>query len=159
MRRKNREVTDPNQILDIVDKSAVMRVALYADGEPYITPLNFAYIYNEGKFVFYFHCAPEGRKLDMARKNPRVCFEADCGFNIIKNDDPCKWTAEFASVIGYGQITIIENDGEKKMALDLITRRYGYEGKLVYSEKMFARTAAFKIVVESMTAKANFANG
>ena len=155
MRRKNREVTDPKQILDIIDKSEVMRVGLCADGEPYVVPLNFGYIHNEEKLVFYFHCAPEGRKLDMARKNPRACFEVDCGLNIIKDDDPCKWTAEFASVIGYGNVIIIDNDDEKKLALDLITRRYGFEGELVYSEKMFARTAAFKIVAESLSAKAN----
>jgi nitroimidazol reductase NimA-like FMN-containing flavoprotein (pyridoxamine 5'-phosphate oxidase superfamily) len=157
MRKKNREITDPNQILDIINKCEVMRVALCDDGEPYIVPLNFAYLLEGGKYVFYFHGAPEGRKIDMARKNPRVCFEVDCSLNIIKTEIPCQWTAEYESVIGYGQMIIIESEEEKKFALDLLMQRYGYKGELVYIEKALAGTAAFKIETESLTAKGNLA--
>ena len=43
MRRKDREVTDFETIVQIIDECQIIRIGL-ADGEfPYIVPLNFAY--------------------------------------------------------------------------------------------------------------------
>ena len=74
MRRKHSEVTDPKEIERILSSTNIGRVATVgADGFPYITPVNFVSL--EGKI--YFHCAPQGEKLDNLMREPRVCFEVD----------------------------------------------------------------------------------
>lgn len=56
------------------------------DNIPYIVPLNFEYQEN----VFYMHCAKEGRKLEMIKENPFVCFEMDQG-SVKTADEACKF--------------------------------------------------------------------
>lgn len=74
MRRKHSEVTDPSKISDILAAATIGRLATVgADGTPYITPVN--YVYLDGRI--FFHCAPEGEKLDNIAREPKVCFEVD----------------------------------------------------------------------------------
>ena len=74
MRRKHSEITDPLAIEDILRTATIGRMATVGrDGYPYITPVNF--VYHGGDI--YFHCAPEGEKLDNIARDSRVCFEVD----------------------------------------------------------------------------------
>ena len=83
MRRKDREITDFDEMMEIVKKCDTCRLALN-DGEyPYIVPLNFGHEVKDGKLTLYFHCANEGKKLDLIRKNNKVTFEMDCDHNFI----------------------------------------------------------------------------
>ncbi len=73
MRRYDKEITDSGEIAAIMDKAAVCRIALVDGNCPYIFPVNFVVRNN----YLYFHSSPEGRKIDILRKNNRVCFEID----------------------------------------------------------------------------------
>ncbi|MEW6672480.1 MAG: pyridoxamine 5'-phosphate oxidase family protein [Thermodesulfobacteriota bacterium] len=74
MRRRHSEVTDPAKIEAILASATIGRLATVgADGYPYITPVNFVYY----KGNIYFHCAPEGEKLDNIARDPKVCFQVD----------------------------------------------------------------------------------
>ena len=64
MRRKNREVTDRARIEEIIRSCHVCRLGFVDDGRAYIVPMNFGYVEEDGKYVFYFHSAKEGRKID-----------------------------------------------------------------------------------------------
>jgi nitroimidazol reductase NimA-like FMN-containing flavoprotein (pyridoxamine 5'-phosphate oxidase superfamily) len=67
-------VEDGLQEMTAVLKSAeVGRIALSDSSKPYIVPLNF--LYQNGKIAF--HCAFDGKKLDIISKNPNCCFEVD----------------------------------------------------------------------------------
>jgi len=37
---------------------------------PYIVPMNFGYEMADGALSLYFHCANEGRKINIIKKNP-----------------------------------------------------------------------------------------
>ena len=76
MRRKDREVTNIIEILQIVEKAKVLHLALFDADYPYIVPLHYGYEYTEGILIFYMHCAKEGHKLDLLNRNPRVCVTA-----------------------------------------------------------------------------------
>ena len=78
MRRSDREITDLDEILSIINDCKVIHLAMVDDGEPYLLPLNFGYTCEGGAFSFFCHSAREGRKLDILRKNPTVAFEMDC---------------------------------------------------------------------------------
>ena len=74
MRRKDREVTNIIEILQIIEKAKVLHLALFDADYPYIVPLHYGYEYKEGILIFYMHCAKEGHKLDLIRSNPNVCI-------------------------------------------------------------------------------------
>lgn len=80
MRRSEKEITDKTQIDSIIFRSKVYRLGLSDEGQPYIVPLCFSY---DGK-ALYFHCAKEGRKIDILRKNSNVCFEFDIVEGIVE---------------------------------------------------------------------------
>ena len=67
MRRRDREVTDSNEIIHILDTGKVLHLGLVDQGKPYIVPMNYGYILEGNKLVFYLHGALEGRKLDIIR--------------------------------------------------------------------------------------------
>ncbi len=102
-----------------------------------------------------FHSAAEGRKIDIAKKNPYACFELDCSFKITPNEIPCKWSAEHESVIGYGHINFIQDEAEKKAAMDLIMQKYGFNGTPEYTPSMFANTVLYKLTAEEIIGKRN----
>ena len=78
MRRNDREITDLNEIISIINDCKVIHLAMVDDGEPYLLPLNFGYSCESGAFSFFCHSAREGRKLDILRKIRSL---------------PLKWTA------------------------------------------------------------------
>ena len=70
MRRKDREVTDPAAIRQILDSAKVMYMGLSDLGEPYVVPLNYGYTLENGILTLYFHSAPAGRKMESLKENP-----------------------------------------------------------------------------------------
>ena len=65
MRKFQREITDRNELLSVLDACQTIRLGLYDDGYPYVVPLSFGYEQINGKIVIYFHCAKEGKKIDL----------------------------------------------------------------------------------------------
>jgi len=148
MRHRDQEITDRGEIDEIINKSVVCRIGL-ADGEkPYVVPMCFGY---DGKHL-YFHSAPVGMKIGILKKNDRICFEFDeCG-DITKGDDHCSWGIDYRSVIGFGRATLIEDDEEKRAALDIISGHYA-EGPFQYDPRMFKAVAVIKVDIDEMTGK------
>lgn len=155
MRRKDRAVTEMPEILGILEKCEILRLGLSDGGTPYIVPLNFGWAMEKETPVFYFHSALEGRKIQILRVNPHVCFEADCSFKLRPAPKSCEWTAEYESVIGYGTVEFVETPEGKSKAMDCLLRRYGLQGKTEYPPQALAQTAVFRLVVTEITGKRN----
>jgi len=77
-------IQDPQQIEDILAKAKFIHLALSNTETPYIVPVAFGYKEN----AIYLHSSREGRKIEILKKNPRVCFEAAVKTEIITADDP-----------------------------------------------------------------------
>ena len=104
MRRKDREVTDFHEMIDIMKKCDSCIVAMNDRDFPYVVPMNFG-LEVQGEQVFlYFHCAMEGKKLDLLKKDNRVTFEMDCDHNFILYEERMSCTMGYSSVIGHGTI-------------------------------------------------------
>lgn len=152
MRRKDREITDIKRIIEIIDNCKVFRVAMVDEGMPYVVPLNFGYDYKDGSFEFYFHCAGEGRKLDIISKSSRVCFEMDCNHELTKAYDACGYSYNFSSVIGEGNAVIVENIEEKKRMLTVFMKHQ--TGKnFIFSDNEARSVTMCKIKVSGLCAK------
>jgi uncharacterized protein len=147
MRRKDKEILDQAEILAVIAKSTVCRLALCDKDQPYIIPMCFGL---DGQCL-YFHCAREGRKLDMINSNPNVCFEFDIDTEIVPGTG-CDIGMRYRSVIGFGKASIVESDEERMRALDVIISHY--DGKAAYyPSAVVAKTAIFRVDIESMTGK------
>lgn len=123
MRRKEREVTDIAEIRAFLDECKVCRVGFFDGERPYIVPMNLAYELEEGKLSFYFHCAKEGKKIDLIRKNPNVGVELDKEIALVEGKAPCQYSYRFMSVIGSGKAVIVEDVAEKVHALTKIMKQ------------------------------------
>jgi uncharacterized protein len=152
MRKKEREIKDLSEIEAVISDSDVCRVA-FADGNiPYIVTMNFGYRKGKNSCLF-FHCAPEGRKLDMLRKNNFVCFEMDTSHNLYRNDKACDWGMNFRSVIGYGRISIVEDEDERISGLSKIMEHYGGSGVFNFDQAVLKRTTILRLDIVEMTGK------
>ena len=148
MRRKDKQINDVAVIEDILSNAAVCRLGLCEENRPYVVPLCFGYKDN----ALYFHCASQGKKLDILRNNNNVCFEIDIDCEIIKADQPCDWGVKYKSVIGFGKAVFIEDVESKRKALDVIMQQYS-EKSFEYPEKAVKNTVVIKVAIESMTGK------
>ena len=148
MRRKENEITDKTAMESIILGSSVCRLAFSEENRPYIVPLCFGYEDD----TLYFHSAREGRKLDILRKNNKVCFEFDIDHEIVEADDACAWGMKYQSVIGFGKGSIIDDIESKRKALNIIMQHYSgnsYE----YPDKIVKKTVIIKVEIEHMTGK------
>ena len=152
MRRKDREITDISEILNIIKKCDTIRLAFFDDEYPYIIPMNFGISCEEDKISFYFHSASEGTKLDLLKKCNKVGFELDCEHKLIKGEKACDYTMEFESVCGNGTISIV-SDEEKKLALDFIMKQYENKDSFNYDEKYINLVTILKLSVDNITGK------
>lgn len=151
MRRKDREITNLQEIVDVIDNCDVCRIAFFDDIYPYIIPMNFGFKIENNKIILYFHCAPDGQKLDLLRKNPNVSFEMDCGHKLITGSSACEYTMEYASVIGNGVASFVTDD--KISALDCIMGKYSSDKIFKYSDSHINTVTIFKIDVHNITGK------
>jgi nitroimidazol reductase NimA-like FMN-containing flavoprotein (pyridoxamine 5'-phosphate oxidase superfamily) len=148
LRRKEKEIAAKSEIESIIRKSLVCRLGLADEGLPYIVPLCFGYKSN----ILYFHSAEEGRKIEILKRNNRVCFEFDIGSEVQPGKTACDWGMKFRSVIGFGRASFIADPEEKREALDVIMAQYA-DGTFEYSEKAFKKALVIKVEIESITGK------
>jgi len=148
MRRSEKEITDESAMEAIIHASLVCRLALSDGNQPYIVPLCFGY----QDRTLYFHSALEGKKIDILKKNNRICFEFDVNSEIIKAEKACKWGMKYQSVIGFGKAVLVENIAEKKKALNIIMNHYS-DRDFQFTDKAIKKIAVIKIEIEGMTGK------
>jgi nitroimidazol reductase NimA-like FMN-containing flavoprotein (pyridoxamine 5'-phosphate oxidase superfamily) len=150
MRRHEREITSQAELNAVLQAATVVELAMVDEGSPYVVPMSFGFA--DG--CLYLHCAKQGRKIDILRRNPQVCFNLFCDDAIIRGPAPagCNITSRYRSITGEGRAEFIEGDDAKRKALDIILAHYA-SGPFVYDLAILERTCVFRVVVESMTGK------
>jgi uncharacterized protein len=154
MRRADRAVTDKARLESMLAAADSCRLGFAVGGEPYLVALCFGHEWKGELPVLYFHCAREGRKLEMMRANPRVCFQLDCRREATAASEPCGWSMRYESVVGYGDLEEVEDPAEREAGLDLVMRHYGWDGNGTYAEKALAATAILRLRVDELSGKA-----
>jgi nitroimidazol reductase NimA-like FMN-containing flavoprotein (pyridoxamine 5'-phosphate oxidase superfamily) len=152
MRRSDREINDRELIDSLIRECDVCRLAFAAADVPYIVTMNFGFSAGD-KRVLWFHCAPEGRKLDLMAKNNRVCFEMDTAHELTKGPEACDWGMNFKSVVGYGKLYIVEDEAERQHGLACLMEHYGWQGNPVFGEKILKRTKVLRLDIDEISAK------
>lgn len=153
MRKAQREITDIDAILNVLDKCQTIRLGLADEEYPYIVPLSFGWEQKDGKISVYFHCAKEGKKVDLIAKNNKVCFEADILNGYKKTEHGV--TADYESVIAYGTVQEVFED-EAVHGIKLLLEHCGIDGYSPEQCVMMKLAAVYKINVEKITGKKRF---
>ena len=123
MRRKDREILKIGEILPIVDTAGILHLGLFDGDYPYVVPLHYGYELSEGCLIFYLHCAGEGHKLDLIRRNPHVCVELECDVELLPHGkSACRYGAAYASVIGRGIAEIVRDEQDKIHGMKLMMK-------------------------------------
>jgi len=156
MRRSDR-AQNLDFCLDLIDR-CTHGVAALSTGEetPYCLPLS---LVREGRSL-YFHCAREGRKVDLLRKNPRVCVTFVGGDEPVYQAEKGNYTTRFQSVIAAGTAVEVTGPEEKKRALELLCRRLVPSGMAGDNfaravERSLEATAVWRIDLDEITGKSN----
>ena len=152
MTKRERQITDENQIMAILDAGKVLHLGLAVDNEPYVVPMNYGYTKENGKLVMYLHSAVRGKKLDMIRINPKVFFEIDCDLVPFESELPCQYGLSYSSVMGKGIARIVDDVEEKKKAMSVLMKTQ--TGKdFTFEDRLVSIVAVIRIDVEAYTAK------
>lgn len=154
MIRKDREITDGDAIVGIMKRCHICRLAFNdtETGYPYIVPMNFGIIEDNGEVVLCFHCAKRGYKLDRIAEDPRVAFEMECDVELVYNPVHRHNTDVFKSVVGCGRAEIVEDIERKIYFLQSLTDRY-HEEPIKVTASDAGRCVIFKVTVEKLWGK------
>lgn len=116
VRRKDREVTDCEELRQVLKGTKYVTVALCMENEPYLVSLSHGY--DEDKNCLYFHCAAEGKKLEFLKVNSRVWGQALLDFGVTEDCDYAYTSVHFS-----GKMSLIEDLVEKQHAMEVLVRQ------------------------------------
>ena len=152
MTKRERQVTDRDQIVHILDTGKVLHLGLAVDNEPYVVPMNYGYTLEDDKLVLYLHSAVRGRKLDMIRKNPKVFFSIDCDRMPFEGRVPCQYGLVYSSIMGRGEAQLVEDVEQKKAAMTILMKTQ--TGKdFSFEDRLVSIVTVIRIDVAEFTAK------
>lgn len=152
LRRKEKEITDSEEMRRIVASARFAAVALCLDGEPYVVTMNHGWDAASG--TLYFHCAHGGKKIDFINGNQRACATVveDHGYK----DGECDHA--YRSVVMNGRIDVVEDLEEKKHGLEVLLEHQEKEPdpirkRTLPDDAAYDRVGVLKMQVEQMTGK------
>ena len=149
---KNRVISLKEEIERIIGQCDVCNLAMTdLDNHPYVIPMNFGYA---GDTV-YLHSAQTGRKIDILRKNKRVCisFSTDHELRWQSEKVACSYSMRYRSVLAYGDVEFVEDHQDKIAALNVIMKNYT-DREFKYNEPSLRDVAVFKVLVDQLEGRA-----
>ena len=112
MRRFESQIHDRKIITAILDQIQIVTVGINDGDYPYVVPLSFGYEATEEKLLVYVHCAREGHKVDLWKKNPKVSLTF-CTLTNHPNDLYRGVMHDYRSVMANGIIRHIDRTQSK----------------------------------------------
>ncbi len=152
MTRREFEITDQQEIQTILQESKFLHLGLVEDGMPYVVPMNYGYVMEQGKLVLYLHSANRGHKLDVIRTAPRCCFTMECGVAPFRGKIACQYGVAYRCLMGRGTATIVEEVQEKIRAMSLLMKAQTGED-FAFDEKLVSIVTVIRVDVTEYTAK------
>ena len=153
MRKAQREIKDFDKIIDIIERCQTVRLGLNGGDYPYIVPLSFGYKAGDGRLTVYFHCATEGKKIDLIAADGRVCLEWDILHGYAETGHSV--TADYESVMAFGHAERCEG-GEKIEGIRLLLEHTGYTQYSAEECAALPIVAVYKVVCDGVTGKKRF---
>lgn len=150
MRRNDRAVTSPSEIVQIMSQCEVLHLAIAAQPAPYLLPVNFG-MEPDGT-TLYIHGAMSGTKYDLLAKNNHVGFEMECTSGLVLDEAGHSCTMNYESVMGWGIIREVTDLDEKLHALNRIMAQYHSE-YFSYNPSVAEQTRILCLNIQERTGK------
>lgn len=151
IRRKEKEVTDRSEMVRVLNEAKYVTIAMTDVDGPYLATLT--HVFDEKNNVLYFHCAKEGRKVDILRRDNRIWGQAliDLGY-VERKCDHLYESTQFR-----GKAVFVKDTQEKRHALEAMIRKNDPDPEAVIgaqlTEKSLARVNVGRIDIEYMSGK------
>ena len=116
VRRKDREITDPEILRKVLKSTKYVTVALCKENEPYLVSLSHGY--DEKQNCLYFHCADEGKKLVYAKANSKVWGQAVQDYGVTNECDYAYTSVHFS-----GTLCLIDDLKAKHHAIEIMVKQ------------------------------------
>ncbi|SPF45973.1 putative flavin-nucleotide-binding protein [Syntrophobacter sp. SbD1] len=152
-RRKERTMKTSREMELLLERMPVGRLAVMTADGPYVIAVN--YLFFEGGI--YFHSGQAGRKMEALRSDSRVCFLVDDVGPQVIFEQGCGISQIYESVVCFGKAEVVEGPIEKMLILEKMVQKFVPENNALppMKDQNIEKTAVVKIVVESMSGKAN----
>ena len=150
--RREKEITDEERILTILNNSKILHLGLTDGNLPYVVPMNYGYTFEKGHLTLYLHGGLKGYKYDLLEKNPNCSFTMECNLVPFLGKVPCQSGIGYMTIGGRGLATIVNSPEEKDKALSLIMSLNGWDN-CSFNEKLTSVVKVFKIDVTEFIAK------
>ena len=135
---------------EMLENALVGRLGTSFKNKPYVVPLNF--VYSNKKI--YFHCAKNGKKLEIIADNSHVCFEVDEFLGIKQDEKPCSFGSYYKSAMAFGKAKVLEKSEKKAKALKKILSKYATELiDFAFNMEELGRVEVVEILVDRITGK------
>ncbi|MDQ6694423.1 MAG: pyridoxamine 5'-phosphate oxidase family protein [Chloroflexota bacterium] len=166
IRKTSRLMSEEVELVSLLKSARVGRIAVIADGEPYVVPMNYAYIPGDPAANIpariLVHGADRGRFLIAIGANPRVCFEVDEHITTLPDPVLCEYDTAYISVLCFGHARLLQPVKERTEAMRAISLKYAPPEEVArlrestvekYRSSLGAQTGVVEIIVERMTGK------
>jgi nitroimidazol reductase NimA-like FMN-containing flavoprotein (pyridoxamine 5'-phosphate oxidase superfamily) len=151
IRRREKAMTSLEEMRSVLREAKHITIAMCAYDEPYLVTLSHGY--DEQKNCIYFHCAREGKKIEILKINNIVWGQAliDGGYQMGSCDHLYR-TTQFR-----GKVTFTEDLVEKEHALKVMIRKLDDDPERVIKEQItpnaLRRVAIGRIDIDYMSGK------
>jgi nitroimidazol reductase NimA-like FMN-containing flavoprotein (pyridoxamine 5'-phosphate oxidase superfamily) len=158
VRRRNREVLSERWIEAALSSASAGVLATLADGQPYVNPNLF--VFAEDERAIYLHTAREGRTQLNAESSPNVAFTIFELGRLVPDREARDFTAEYASVVVFGRLSIVDDPEAKRRVLQRWFTKY-FPGLVAdrdyhdFTDADLARTTVYRLAIEEWSAKRN----
>lgn len=156
VRRRDRAVEDDAWIRDFLHRAAFGTFATVYEGRPFLNQNIF--VYDEAEHALYLHTARVGRTAANVGEGIPASFCVGEMGRMLPADEALHFSVEYASVVVFGDATIVRDEGEAARVLQRLLDKYaphlrpGRDYRPVVAEEV-ARTTAYRLAVSSWTGK------
>ena len=158
IRYAGKAVDDPEWIVDFLAERTSGVLGLVDDGEPHL--LTQLFVYDEEEGAIYVHGASDGRAYGIVERSGSApaCFTTSEMGRFVPAAEPVNFTVEYASVVAYGSIGLVEGRDDKQQVLERFMSKFAPqltpgEDYAEMSEESIDRTAVYRLDVESWSGK------
>lgn len=144
------DIIEIEELEAIIKRCKVCHVGMVDVNRPYVLAFNFGY---EDQTI-WLHCAKEGRKLDVLKRNNNVCVEFDTDHRLFARHDhvACSWRMAYRSVIVDGEAVFVDDYDEKMKGLGILMKNYS-DKEFKYSKPAVDNIQIIKIPIASITGR------
>lgn len=130
LRRKDKELKDEDELKAILSEAKYVTVAMSLEDWPYLVTLSHGY--DAERNCIYFHCAREGKKIDVLRTNPRVWGQA-----MVDNSYQQGFCDHLYKTLQFrGTVIFVEDQTEKEYALRVMIRHLDEDPEKIIVEQI-----------------------